>query len=183
VSGTSGEGDRRPNALIRLLVDECPALRLCVIQFRGRDQTVFWMSYSGKKSNNCEKITNFYNIVIKTSYNEYNISIIGPSSRGAQPIQDVAQHLDIGSHGLAQLALGPGRGEEHVVGWTTLMRIGHRENLPQMLLQKLQRALLRQLRRFRVVARPIVAVEAVARVVPEDRHLGIRRLHRVDALL
>jgi hypothetical protein len=40
--------------------------------------------------------------------------------RGAQPIQGVAQRLDIGSHGIAQLALGPGRGEEHVVGWTTL---------------------------------------------------------------
>jgi hypothetical protein len=41
-----------------------------------------------------------------------------------------------------------------------------------MLLQKLQRAFLR---RFRVVARPIIAVETVACVVPEDRHLGIRR--------
>src|ERR1700722_16009719 len=52
-----------------------------------------------------------------------------------------------------------------------------------MLLEKLQRALPRQFCRFRVVARSIVAVEAVSRVVPEDRHLGVRRLYRVDAFL
>jgi hypothetical protein len=47
---------------------------------------------------------------------------IGPSSPGAQPIQGVAQRLDIESHGIAQLALGSGRGEEHVVGWTRMAR-------------------------------------------------------------
>ena len=46
--------------------------------------------------------------------------VTSASPRAAQPIQGVAQRLDIGSHGIAQLALGPDRGEEHVVGWTTL---------------------------------------------------------------
>src|SRR5271165_3602416 len=46
----SGEGDCRPNVLIRPLRDEFPAFRLCVALCRGRVQTVYDLTEIDKGS-------------------------------------------------------------------------------------------------------------------------------------
>src|SRR5579884_2770871 len=51
-----------------------------------------------------------------------------------------------------------------------------------MLAQEGEGALACKLRRFRVVAGPILTVEAVAGVIPKDLHLGMQLLHAINIL-